>query len=148
MRTPTRTRLFAAAAFAATAAAVAVAPLPAAASPGDQSVVTGCNPSAWQTPVSGTGKGKIRNCAITWSRNVADGDYWQVVDFELYDAVDGDGHCAQASTTGSSTVFSSCSGSWERKTRSLSGQRSSITVTLTYSGAGSVAHTVTAPSGY
>jgi hypothetical protein len=117
---------------------------------GTRSATTSCGGvSAWKSPASGSSHAGIQNCSITWSKNILENPviYWQTVSFQLRDEAT-DGLCARATVTGMSGYHSECNGVWVTKTTSLSGRRSSITITLSWGGNQPVSKTQNAPSGF
>ncbi|MDQ0938849.1 hypothetical protein [Streptomyces sp. V1I1] len=101
---------------------------------------------------SGVVHAKIRNCTVTWGKNIIDGSYWQTVKFQLLDSRT-DGVCARARVAGEhgSKDFSECNGVWTTKTANFSGRTSDIFISIGYGhNAWDLTHykAVLAPSGF
>jgi len=101
---------------------------------GDRSITTSCG--SFQSPPTGTAHAKIRNCSITWKKNILDGTYRQTVTFQLIDALT-DGYCAQSLVQAANASYqqvyaSECNGVWTTKTANLSGHADWIQVMVNY----------------
>lgn len=133
-RKPSYARLAAAVAVMATSAVLAV-PGVAAADTGDRTKTVACGPFQSVAYSGGPAHANIRNCSITWGKNIFDGSYWQTVSFQLLDSYT-DGHCARAivqdSTTGVSTPYSECNGVWTTKTKTYGTRNSWINILVNY----------------
>jgi hypothetical protein len=139
--------------LAATLTGAAVAPTAAVADDGDRRQTVSCE-SLWVNDAAGVTHARLRDCTVTWGKNILDGSYWQTVKFQLLDSRT-DGVCAKAraisSETGASTLSSECNGDWTTKTANLSGRTTNIFIRIAYgtnSTYGNVYTNVTPPSGF
>ncbi|MET7622462.1 hypothetical protein [Streptomyces sp. NPDC005408] len=115
----------------ATLAGAAVAPTTAVADDGNRTQTVSCG-TLESKDSNGVVRAKIRNCTVTWGKNIIDGSYWQTVKFQLLDSRT-DGVCAQARVYGSwYKDFSECKGVWTTKTANLSGRTSEIEIFIGY----------------
>ncbi|MER5465631.1 hypothetical protein ABT010_34105 [Streptomyces sp. NPDC002668] len=126
-------------------------PTAAVADDGDRTQTVSCG-TLESTDSSGVVHAKIRNCAVTWGKNILDGSYWQTVKFQLLDSRT-DGVCARARVAGEhgSKDFSECNGVWTTKTANLSGRTSGIFISIGYGrNAWDLTHykSLIAPSGF
>ncbi|WUD70795.1 hypothetical protein OG937_03435 [Streptomyces sp. NBC_00510] len=136
-----------------TLAGAAVAPTTAAADTGDRTSTVACA-SLWVNDSGGTTHARLRNCSVTWGKNIFDGSYWQTVKFELYDALT-DGVCAKSnvilSPTGASSQASECNGVYTPKSATFSGRATNIFIRIAYgsnSTYGKISTNVAPPSGF
>ncbi|WP_367325618.1 hypothetical protein [Streptomyces sp. HUAS ZL42] len=140
-------------ALAATLTGAAVAPSTAAADTGDRTQTVGCE-SLYVNDSSGVTHARLRNCTVTWGKNIFDGSYWQTVKFELLDART-DGVCARSnvivSPSGAGAQASECNGVWTAKTANFGGRATNIFIRIAYgsnSTYGKISTNVTPPSGF
>ncbi|WP_406002845.1 hypothetical protein [Streptomyces sp. NBC_00829] len=110
----------------------ALLPAAAAADDGDRTQTVSCG-TLESTDSGGVVHAKIRNCSVTWGKNVLDGAYWQTVKFQLLDSRT-DGVCARARVAGEqgSKDFSECNGVWTTKTATFGGRTSVIFISIGY----------------
>ncbi|MFF3691404.1 hypothetical protein [Streptomyces sp. NPDC002187] len=130
---------------------VLLLPTAAAADDGDRTQTVSCG-TLESKDSSGIIHAKIRNCTVTWGKNIIDGSYWQTVKFQLLDSRT-DGVCARSRVAGEHGVrdFSECNGVWTTKTANFSGRTSDIFISIGYGrSAGDLTHYkgMIAPSGY
>jgi hypothetical protein len=139
--------------LAATLTGAAVAPTAAVADDGDRRQTVGCE-SLWVNDAAGATHARLRDCTVTWGKNIFDGSYWQTVKFQLLDSRT-DGVCARArviaSETGASASSSECNGVWTTKTANFSGRNTNLFIRIAYgtnSTYGKISTNVTPPSGF
>ncbi|MET7717219.1 hypothetical protein [Streptomyces sp. NPDC005407] len=130
---------------------VLLLPAAAVADDGDRTQTVSCG-TLESKDSSGVVHAKIRNCTVTWGKNIIDGSYWQTVKFQLLDSRT-DGVCARARVAGEhgSKDFSECNGVWTTKTANFSGRTSDIFISIGYGrNAWDLTHykAVLAPSGF
>lgn len=140
-------------ALATTLAGAVVAPSTAAADTGTRTQTVSCG-SLYVNDSSGVTRARLRNCTVTWGKNIIDGSYWQTVKFELYDART-DGVCARSnvivSPSGASAQASECNGVWTWKTANFGGRATNIFIRIAYGSTstyGKVSTNVAPPTGF
>lgn len=110
--------------------------------------------SLWVNDSAGVTHARLRNCTVTWGKDIIDGTYWQTVKFQLLDSRT-DGVCAKAlvilSPNGTSAASSECNGVWTTKTANFSGRVTNIFIRIAYgsnSTYGNISTNVPPPAGF
>ncbi|MEV6107012.1 hypothetical protein AB0M28_20190 [Streptomyces sp. NPDC051940] len=120
--------------LAAALAGAVAAPGIAVADTGDRTQTTACE-SLWVNDKYGVTHARLRNCTVTWGKNIYDGSYWQTVRFELLDAAT-DKVCAKSNTiaspSGRSASASECNGVWTPKTANFYGRATNFFICIGY----------------